>query len=216
MRFELQADWVAGAWSALAFALLVIAWRSERRVFLYQGSMVAVGVLSRTVLHNFYERTYFPASGWESRWVTVGTAVALLLLGLPFAFQLRKKNEPSEEIGLVRLLQSVVQRPEQLLFFIAVGLLTVLLAIEMRHGMVTLSWGVEGVAVFVLALWLAERSFRLTGLGLLLLCVGKILLVDVWGLDPRDRYLTFIVLGAALLLVSFLYTRNREALRQYL
>jgi hypothetical protein len=216
MRFELEADWVAGAWAALAFALLVIAWRSERRVFLYQGLMVAVGVLFRTVLHNFYERSYFPAPAWQSRWITVGTAVALLLLALPFAFQLRKKNEPSEETGLVRLLQSVVRRPEQLFFFIAVGLLTVLLALEMRHGMVTLSWGVEGVAVFVLALWLSERSFRLTGLGLLLLCVGKILLVDVWRLDPRDRYLTFIVLGVALLLVSFLYTRNREALRQYL
>ena len=45
---------------------------------------------------------------------------------------------------------------------------------------------------------------------------AKILVVDVWRLNPRDRYLTFIVLGAALLLVSFLYTRNREALRQYL
>src|SRR5262249_50851190 len=84
------------------------------------------------------------------------------------------------------------------------------------HGMVTVSWGIEGVAVFVLALWLGERSFRLTGLGLLLLCVGKILLVDVWRLDPRDRYLTFIVLGAALLLVSFLYTKNREALLEFL
>jgi uncharacterized membrane protein len=72
------------------------------------------------------------------------------------------------------------------------------------------------VVVFVLALWLGERSFRLTGLGLLLLCAGKILLVDMWRLDLRDRYLTLIVLGAALLLVSFLYTRNREALRQYL
>ncbi len=216
MRFELEADWVASAWAALAFGLLAIAWSSERRVFLYQGLMVAVGVLFRTVLHNFYERSYFPAAGWESRWITVGTPVALLLASLLFAFQLRKKNEESEETGLIRLLQGIVQRPEQLLFFIAVGLLTALLATEMRHGMVTLSWGVEGVAVFVLALWLGERSFRLAGLGLLLLCVGKILLVDVWRLDPRDRYLTFIVLGAALLLVSFLYTRNREALRQYL
>jgi uncharacterized membrane protein len=216
MRFELEADWVASAWAALAFGLLAIAWRSEGRVFLYQGLIVAVGVLFRTVLHNFYERSYFPASGWQSRWITVGTPVALLLASLLFAFQLRKKNEESEETGLIRLLQGIVQRPEQLLFFIAVGLLTALLATEMRHGMVTLSWGVEGVAVFVLALWLGERSFRLTGLGLLLLCVGKILLVDVWRLDPRDRYLTFIVLGAALLLVSFLYTRNREALRQYL
>jgi hypothetical protein len=216
MRFELEADWVASAWAALAFGLLAIAWNSERRVFLYQGLMVAVGVLFRTVLHNFYERSYFPAPRWESRWITVGTSVALLLAALLFAFQLRKKTEESVETGLVRLLQSIVRRPEQLLFFIAVGLLTVLLATEMRHGMVTLSWGLEGLAVFVLALWLGERSFRLTGLGLLLLCVGKILLVDVWRLDPRDRYLTFIVLGAALLLVSFLYTRNREALRQYL
>ena len=217
IRFELDADWVAAGWAALAFALLALAWRSERRVFLYQGLMIVVGVLFRTVLHNFYERSYFPAPAWQSRWITVGTAVTLLFATLPIAFQLRKKNQPSEESGLVRLLQSVVRRPEQVLFFIAVGLLTTLLAVEMRHGMVTLSWGVEGLAVFVLALWLGERSFRLTGLGLLvLLCVGKIVLVDVWKLDPRDRYLTFIVLGAALLLVSFLYTRNREALRQYL
>jgi uncharacterized membrane protein len=216
MRFEMEADWVAAAWAALALGLMLIAWRSERRVFLYQALLVAAGVLFRTVLHNFYERSYFPASGWESRWITAGTAIGLLFVALPFAFQLRKKNEPGTETGLVRLLQSAVRRPEQIFFFAAVGLLTALLALEMRHGMVTLSWGVEGLAVFILALWLGERSFRLTGLGLLLLCVGKILLVDVWGLDPRDRYLTFIVLGAALLLVSFLYTRNREALRQYL
>lgn len=50
----------------------------------------------------------------------------------------------------------------------------------------------------------------------MLLCVVKIIAIDVWRLNPRDRYLTFIVLGAALLLVSFLYTRNREAIRQYI
>src|SRR6202140_2084344 len=216
MRFEVDADWVAAAWAALAFALLAIAWRGGRKVFLYQGLVIAVGGLLRAVLHNFYERSYFPAPAWQSRWITIGAAVVLLFACLPFSFYLRRKNERSGETGLVRLLQQIVRRPEQTFFFIAVGLLTALLAIEMRHGMVTLSWGVEGLAIFILAMALAERSFRLTGLGLLLLCVGKILLVDVWGLDPRDRYLTFIVLGAALLLVSFLYTRNREAIRQYL
>jgi len=53
-------------------------------------------------------------------------------------------------------------------------------------------------------------------LALLLLSAGKILAVDVWQLNPRDRYMTFIILGCALLLVSFLYSRHREALRQYL
>jgi len=140
----------------------------------------------------------------------------LLLASLPIAFQMRRKGEQADESGLVLLMQNLVKRPEQPFFFVAVGLLTVLLGIEMRHGMVTLSWGLEGLAVFLLALWVGERSFRLTGLALLLLCVGKIIVDDVWRLNPRDRYLTFIVLGAALLFVSFLYTRNREAMRRYL
>jgi hypothetical protein len=142
--------------------------------------------------------------------------VALLLASLPITFQIRRKGEASDETGIVRLVQGLGRRPEQLFFFVAIGLLTVLLALEMRHGMVTLSWGVEGVAVFLLALWLGERSFRLTGLGLLLLCVGKILFADVWRLNLRDKYLTFLVLGGSLILVSFLWTRYRETIRQYL
>jgi hypothetical protein len=217
MRFELEADWVAAAWAALAFALLAIAWRSGRRVFLYQALLVVFGVLFRIVLHNFYERSYFPAPAWESRWITVGATVALLLAALPVAFKMRRKEEEDDDgAGIGRLVRGLGRHPEQFFFFIAIGLLTVLLGLEMRHGMVTLSWGLEGLAVFLLALWLGERSFRLTGLGLLLLCIGKILIDDVWRLNPRDRYLTFIVMGGALLLVSFLYTKNREALRRYL
>ena len=216
MRFELEADWVAAAWAGLASVLVAISWRSGRRVFLHQSLLVVWGVLFRTVLHNFYERTYFPAPFWESRLVSGGTVIALLFAVLPVAMKMRRKREFEADGKLSRILSALARRPEQVFFFVAVGLLTVLLALEMRHGMVTLAWGIEGVVVFLVALWLAERSFRLTGLGLLLLCVGKILIVDVWELNPRDRYLTFMVLGAALLLVSFLYTKNREALRQYL
>ncbi len=216
MRFEIEADWVAAAWAALAVVLLAVAWRSRRRVFLHQSLLLAFGVGFRAGLHNFYERSYFPAPLWESRIVCAGAAIALLFAALPLAMKLRVKGDFEVEGVLKRLLHALDRRPEQFFFFIAVALLTVLLALEMRHGMVTLSWGIEGVAVFLLALWLAERSFRLTGLGLLLLCVGKILVVDVWGLNARDKYLTFIGLGVALLLVSFLYTKNRETLRQYL
>lgn len=216
VRFETGADWAAAGWAALVFALMAVAQRSGKRIFLSQGSFLALGVLFRTVLHNFYERSYFPPPPWESRWITAGAAIGLLAAALPFAFLLRQREGKMETGGLAGALQLVLSRPEQFLFFIAVGLLTALLGIEMRHGMVTLAWGIEGLLVFLLALRIGERSFRLTGLGLLLLCAGKILVVDVWRLDPQDRYLTFIVLGAALLLVSFLYTRNREALRQYL
>jgi len=51
---------------------------------------------------------------------------------------------------------------------------------------------------------------------LLLLCVGKIVFRDAWQLDERDRYITFIALGAALTLVSTLYGRYREIVRRLL
>jgi uncharacterized membrane protein len=216
MRFELEADWVAAAWAALVFGLLAIAWRSGLRVFLHQALLIGFAVLFRTILHNFYQRSYFPAPVWESRMIGVSTVVGLLFAALPFAFRVRRKAESSSGSRVIRILQNLGARPEQVIFFIAIGLLTVLLALEMRHGLITLSWGLEGVAIFMFALWVSERSFRLSGLGLLLLCAGKILVVDVWRLSPRDRYLTLIVLGSALLLVSFLYTRHREAIRQYL
>ena len=70
--------------------------------------------------------------------------------------------------------------------------------------------------MFVFALSMRERSYRLSGLALLLLAAGKIVFHDVWGLNPRDRYLTFIALGVASLVVSWLYTRYREIVRTYL
>jgi uncharacterized membrane protein len=114
------------------------------------------------------------------------------------------------------LLLVAVRRPEQLLFFSAISLLTLMLALKMRAGMVTVAWGVEGVLIVSLALVVGERSFRLAGLALLLACVAKIMVRDAWGLAPRDRYITFIILGGALLLVSFLYTKYRDAIRQFL
>jgi len=110
----------------------------------------------------------------------------------------------------------IFQRPEQFFFFIPLALITMLIAKDVSQGRVTMAWGIEAVAVFLFALIVGERSFRLTGLGLLLLCVGKILVLDVWRQDKSDRFVTFIILGIALLLVSFLYTRYSEAIKRYL
>jgi uncharacterized membrane protein len=115
-----------------------------------------------------------------------------------------------------RWLAAILGHPEQFMFFAPIVLLTLMLALKMRAGMVTVSWGLEGVLIVLIALAVNERSFRLTGLVLLLLCVGKVLAMDAWGLAPRDRYITFIILGAALLLVSFLYSKYRDAIRQFL
>jgi uncharacterized membrane protein len=217
LRFEIDADWVATAWAACAVLLVAIAWKSGRRLFLDQAFLVTAAVCLRTIAHNFYERSYFPAPFSRSPWLCVGATIALLLAALPMAFSLKHAQAAGAGASALRRAHHALHRlPEQFFFFSPFLLLTVLLAVEMRKGMVTVAWGAEAVAVFLFALWIGQRSFRLAGLGLLLLCVVKIVTIDVWRMQPRDRYVTFIVLGCALLLVSFLYTRYRETLRHYL
>ncbi len=106
--------------------------------------------------------------------------------------------------------------PEQGFFFAPMVLLAFLIAIRMNPGTVTLSWGIQAVLMILLGLGVRQRCYRISGLLLLVLCVAKIVLRDAWRLDERDRYITFIALGAALTLVSTLYNRYREAIRRLL
>ena len=221
MRFELSPDWIAAAWAALLCLFVLIAWRLGRRIFLGQALLLGAAVFFRTLLHNFYQRTYFPPpSFWYARWTTVGTSIALLFFALLIARRLkqaRPEGQPVAAGGLKRALAGLLRNPAHSFFFIAFILLTGLLFVELHtHGMATVGWCVEAVAVFLFALAVKERTYRLSALSLLLISVAKIVCVDVWGLAPRDRFLTFIALGAALLLVSFLYTRYKEVLRAYL
>jgi hypothetical protein len=217
LYFHVYADWVATAFAVFVFALLGVALLLHRKVFLYQGLLLSLGVVARGTLHNLFGTSYFQNGDWEGRFLVLGSAVAVLLSALPLAFRLRSKFRPAAEgAGPRGKLVLAASRPEQFLFFSSFVLLTLMLMLKMNAGMITVSWGVEGVAVILFGLAVKERSFRLAGLILLLVCVGKIVALDVWGLQARDRYITLIVVGAALVTVSFLYSKYRDAVRQLL
>jgi len=216
LRFELSPDWVAAGWALLSFLLIAVAWRSGRELFLPQALALALAATFRGVLHNLYERSYLPGPFWQSRTVCTSVTAALLFAALCFAFPLRRRMEATDAIRGTRRLTVLLHHPEQMLFYLPLGLVAALLAVTLRRGLVTVGWSALGVLVFLFALWIRQRSFRLAGLGLLLLGVAKMVVVDVWELSPGDRYLTFITLGSALLLVSFLYSRYREAIWRYL
>ncbi len=215
--FQFASEWVVTSYAALAFALFVAAWAMDRPIFLDQGILLAAATFARGLAHNLFGAGYFGEGDWTGRYFVVGSAVAILLASLIFGFRLRGRYAASSSgTRWSRALSVIRSRPEQLQFFLAIILLTTMLDLKMREGMITVAWGIEGVFIILLAFAVKERSFRLSGLGLLLLCVGRVLAMDVWRLQPRDRYVTFIIVGSALVLVSVLYTRHRETIRQFL
>ena len=207
--------WVTPIWAAMAAVLLALAWLLRRRAFLVQALALVAAVLGRAFFLDLFADS--PAGFWQGPLFHLGVAALILLAALPFAFLLRTEARftPST-IELPSDFAQLIHRPEQVFFFAAFALEVVALAVKLSSGHITIAWSLLGLGVFLFALAVGERSFRLAGLGLLLVSVVKILLMDVWKLSPSDRYTTLIVLGLALLAVSFLYTRFGAAIRRYL
>jgi Predicted membrane protein (DUF2339) len=154
--------------------------------------------------------------------VTV-TACALLVYVLFAAAKLAKRerdpkdgSDKPQDRGLRYAWRSIETYPQHLFFFVPTILLTILVSLEVRRGFLTAAWGIEGLIVFLAVLKMDERAYRWFSLSLFMLCVARIVTVDVWNFDALGRIVSFLGLGVALLGVSFLYARHRELLRRVL
>ena len=200
------------AWAALACALLAVSLLTRRGSFQLHGIAMCfwTGLYGASLNLTFFHPRL---PWWQTTLFRLGLTSAILLIGLIFAFRLRRICASDDRwAGQPQL----AKRPEQWFFFVPFGLMIVTLAAELRSGNITLGWSLLGVGAFIFALLVGERSFRLGGLALLMVSVVKILLMDIWTLAPADFYITLIVMGCALLLVSFLYTRFRDVFLKYL
>jgi hypothetical protein len=215
LYFQFANEWLVTAWAAVVFALFRVALLLNRPIFLHQALLLTVGACTRGVMHNLFGASYFTDGNWTGRYFVLGSGIAVLLACLPFAFQWRDRQRAQPSSNWIAAL---VRHPEQFMFFAPVALLTLMLAIKMRAGMVTVAWGIEALSILIFAFVINERSFRLTGLLLLMVSFAKILLLDMWigAWSWRDRYITFVIVGAAMVLASFLYTRYSEKIRQFL
>src|SRR4051812_37223247 len=209
-----EAD-VVVAWAALVTLLMALSTATRRALFADHALVLTFVVLFRGVLLNVLDQR---PSMVESRSMVVGITLALLFSALPFAYRMRRVGNAQPQLGSDFRLYfgKLGARPEQVMFFVPIAILTTLIIASERSGMITLSLGLEGLAVFVFALWLNERSFRLTGLGLLMACAAKILFIDLFRMERRDQILTALGVGVILILVGFMYSKYRERIRQLL
>jgi uncharacterized membrane protein len=71
-------------------------------------------------------------------------------------------------------------------------------------------WAIYGGIMLAFGFWRRNKMLRLMGLGLLVLTIIKVFLIDLSSLDKIYRIASFVVLGAILLIVSFLYQRSQK------
>jgi uncharacterized membrane protein len=87
---------------------------------------------------------------------------------------------------------------------------------EVSGSMLTVALGAQGIALLAAGFPLRDRVLRLSGIGLLGVCILKLFLYDLRFLDTLPRIFSFIVLGLILVAVSWIYTRFRERVERFL
>ncbi len=228
VRFQAEIQWVAVWWAALAVALYFAGGIRGLLALRDQSFALTLLVGIRCAFDNFYQ---------TGRWHFTNTRFATIVAASAFLYSLftvtqltrqeRKAaalgaNESAREprnLALARIRKGwsfLRIYPQHLFFFVPTILLTVLLSLEVRRGYLTPAWGLEALIIFLAVLKMDERSYRWFSLTLFVLCVGRIITVDVWNLDALGRIVSFMGLGVTLLAVSFLYARHREVFRRVL
>jgi uncharacterized membrane protein len=78
------------------------------------------------------------------------------------------------------------------------------------------AWAVYAAALLAIGLATRERVYRLAGFGILAATLIRVTLFDAWRLGVAYRMVSFMVLGAVLMTVGFLYNRYQDKLKEWL
>jgi uncharacterized membrane protein len=203
MRFEFGRVLTVAGWAALALALY---WFGRRRADLdmrLQSYAVALLCFWRSWTTNFYIPDSF--AGVPGR---IATA-AFVVLALYAAQFLAPRESRGPGLWIDRHARTVFS-------LLASALIAILLYYEVRGGGITVAWGVQAVCLMAVGFGARDRILRLSGLLIFLVCILKLFLYDLRYLDTISRIFSFIVLGAVMVAVSWVYTRFRNQIQRYL
>lgn len=191
---------IAFSWMFLT-ALVTMGAARSRSGILYGASTVLAAVMVFRIL--FVEMVRFDAGeliGISTLVVVVGSGV---LIGAWVLGSLREVEE--------RLLPV-----ERLTWFHLAGALLlplVYLAILLEGAWITLAWAGQAVVVLSAGALAARAQLRWAGLVLFIPVLIRVLFLDLAGIDPVWRVLSYLGVGAIFLVVSYVYARTQRRRR---
>lgn len=87
---------------------------------------------------------------------------------------------------------------------------------EIQGYWTTVGWSLPALVLIILGFLWKERTYRRTALVIFALAISRVMLVDVAQLEAFYRMAAFLCLGVCLIAVSFLYSRFRKTIQQWL
>jgi uncharacterized membrane protein len=210
----LSEDWVAVFWSAELVALYWVAAKCNDRALLFGTFLIGLAVVFQhfgSALACFFEPSISQTftAGVFGRW-SAGLSVVTGLLLVSWLDHARgvegrhqRLSHAFEALGVLSLFGfanvELYRFTAQFMRSIEVAGISVL-------------WSLFAVGLMLVGVWMRRKAYRLSAIVLLIVTVLKVLAYDTAEVSTPYRILSCLVLGAMLVVVSFLYYRFSERL----
>jgi uncharacterized membrane protein len=197
---QLNYEWVTFFWAIEGLILLVMGFRYNAHGLRVFGNIVGVITILKTLfidiglkafdVHNIFESTRFFAF--------LLPIIAFYASSVMY-FNNKDKTESEREFWQYYLVGGVL-------------LTTVLLMLELKGGLISAVWTIQAIIILIVGFKYGLSFVRKVGIGLFLITIFKVFIFDLSGLDTLYRIMSFLVLGAILLLASFVYSKYKDRL----
>ena len=91
---------------------------------------------------------------------------------------------------------------------LAIGFVTVAIALRLEEVWISVGWFVEAAFLMATGFWRRSAFVRWLALALIAATIAKVFAYDIWDLSRGYRIVSFVFLGVLLLAVSFAYQRD--------
>jgi hypothetical protein len=207
--------WLVLAWSAVAAVLAFLrAAVDEERLALGSASYLALALAyalgTKAPPDEFFTPNADPAVGVPSILLVTAAGVAFAYyVGRARAVALRPYVWTAATVlGIYAASLTILG------LFQWLGLATVETDFQRGHSAVSAFWGLVGLLAMYLGLARDLRALRLAGFALFGLALAKLFLFDLAYLSSVTRALSFLAVGAVLLLAGFFYQRLTAVTRE--
>jgi Predicted membrane protein (DUF2339) len=205
----LDGTWLVLAWSAAAAAVSLLGDRvGEERLQLGAAGYLALA-LGYTLVNlappgDFFTANADPAAGVPALLCTLGAAVVLTVFGLRSGRVAEYRQYAAAGTAVLALYAASLAI---LGAFEWAGLADVETDFQRGHSAVSAFWGIVGLMTLYVGLTRDLRGLRIAGFALFGIALAKLFLYDLANLSSVTRALSFLAVGAVLLLAGFFYQR---------
>ncbi|MBM9500932.1 hypothetical protein JWG44_11790 [Leptospira sp. 201903071] len=207
-------SWVSVAFAIASLSVLEIGIRKSEALSRFRWYGILFHLFACFYLTFIVSTEDNPIAQWyQAKWIPGLFTIFLLFLFVYRAYRGYGKETISFPQGLGFLkgisektgayLNGVVYYP----FFIGIFLF---LYWSFSSAVLTLLWATLAFLIFLLGLFLKESWFRYLSLGLLLFCVGRLVIHDLSSAGTILKAVVFLGVGSILLLMNTIYNKYRD------